>query len=115
MNSNQKTLNKEIVIEINQLVNPINLNKKNIEEIIKKLINDSKSDYIIFAENNFPYLINKNNLSKLNTFIKDNKKVIIGATTIKDGNYYNSFFLLEKIKFKLLIKDSCSIWRVFTS
>ena len=92
--SKQKTYNKEIIIEINQLVNPINsLNKKNIEEKIKKLINDSKSDYIIFAENNFPYLINKNNLSNLNKFIKKNKKIIIGATTIQDGYYYNSFIL----------------------
>jgi apolipoprotein N-acyltransferase len=104
--SNQKMLNKEIVIEINQLVNPINaINKKNIEEKIKKLINDSKSDYIIFAENNFPYLINENNYSKLNTFIKDNKKIIIGATTVKDGDYYNSFFLLEKNKIHTFDKN----------
>jgi apolipoprotein N-acyltransferase len=103
--SNQKTLNKEIVIEINQLVNPINsLNEKKIEEKIKKLINNSKSDYIIFAENNFPYLINKNNLSTLNNFIKKNKKVIIGATTIQDGDYYNSFFLLEKNKIQTFDK-----------
>ncbi len=104
--SKQKPYNKEIIIEINQLVNPINsLNKKNIEEKIKKLINDSKSDYIIFAENNFPYLIDKNNLDPLNTFIKDNKKVIIGATTIKDGDYYNSFFLLEKNKIQTFDKQ----------
>jgi len=97
--SKQKKPNKEIVIEINQLVNPIvSLNKINIEKKIMKLISDSKSDYIIFAENNFPYLINKNNLSNLNTFIKDNIKVIFGATTVKDENYYNSFFLLEKNK-----------------
>jgi apolipoprotein N-acyltransferase len=96
---NQKKPNKEIVIEINQLVNPIKLlNKKKIEEKIKKLINNSNSDYIIFAENNFPYVINKNNLSNLNSFIIKNKKVIIGATTIQDGNFYNSFFLLEKNK-----------------
>ena len=94
---NQKALNKDFVIEINQLVNPINLiNKKNIEKKIKKLINESKSDYIIFAENNFPHIIDKNNLSNFKTFIKDNKKVIIGATAVKDGKYFNSFFLLEK-------------------
>ena len=104
--SKQKPYNKDIIIEINQLVNPINsLNKKNIEEKIKKSINDSKSDYIIFAENNFPYLIDKNNLDTLNTFIKDNKKVIIGATTIKDGDYYNSFFLLEKNKIQTFDKQ----------
>jgi apolipoprotein N-acyltransferase len=96
---NNKTLNKEIVIEINQLVNPVNsLNKKNIEAKIKNLINQSKSDYIFFAENNFPYIINKKNLSNLNTLIKEDKKVIIGATTIENGYYYNSFFLLEKNK-----------------
>ena len=104
--SKQKMLNKEVVLEINQLVNPINsINKKNTEEIIKKLINESKSDYIIFAENNFPYLIDKNNLNNLNTFIKDNKKVIIGATTIHDGDYYNSFFLLEKNKIQTFDKQ----------
>ena len=97
--SNKKTTNKEVVIEINQLVNPINaLNNKNIEEQIKKLIHVSNSDYIIFAENNFPYLINKNNLSNLYNFIKKNKKVIIGATSINNDDYYNSFFLLEKNK-----------------
>ena len=102
---NQKTNNKEIVVEINQLVNPINsLNKKNIEEKIKQLINDSKADYIIFAENNFPYLINKNNLSNFNPFIKENKKVIIGSTTIQDGDYYNSFFLLEKNNIQIFDK-----------
>ena len=106
IDSKQKPYNKEIIFEINQLVNPIkSINKKNIEEKIKKLINDSKSDYIIFAENNFPYLIDKNNLDTLNTFIKDNKKVIIGATTIKDGDYYNSFFLLEKNKIQTFDKQ----------
>ena len=104
--SKQKMPNKEVVLEINQLANPINsINKKNTEEIIKKLINESKSDYIIFAENNFPYLIDKNNLNTLNTFIKDNKKVIIGATTIHDGDYYNSFFLLEKNKIQTFDKQ----------
>ena len=103
--SNKKMLNKEIIIEINQLVKPINsVNKKNIEQKIKKLINDSKSDYIIFAENNFPYLINKNNLSNLNNFIKKNKKVIIGGTTFRNGDYYNSFFLLEKNKIQTFDK-----------
>ena len=104
--TNKKMPNKEIVIEINQLVNPINFfNKKNIEKKIKKIIFDSKSDYIIFAENNFPYLIDKkNNLSNLNNFIKKNKKVIIGATTIQDGDYYNSFFLLEKNKIQTFDK-----------
>ena len=83
----QKMLNKEIIIEINQLVNPIYpSNKKNIEEKIKKLINDTKSDYIIFDENNFHYLINKNNLSILNTFASETNTCIFEVTTIKEDN-----------------------------
>ena len=48
--------------------------------------------------------MSKNNLSYLNTFIKENKKVIIGATTFQDGDYYNSFFLLEKNKIQTFDK-----------
>ena len=97
---NEKILNKKIVIEVNQLVHPTNLiNKKLIEENIFNLIQNSKSEYIIFAENNFPYSINKNNLSKLTNVVNNNnKKVIIGATTVNDTNYYNSFLLLETEK-----------------
>ena len=89
---NEKILNKKIIIEVNQLVNHTNLiNKKLIEENIFNLIQNSKSEYIIFAENNFPYSINKNNLSKLTNVVNNNnKKVIIGATTVDNKNYYRS-------------------------
>ena len=97
--SNNNSLGKEITIEAHQILNPINsINKNNIEDNIINIINNSNSDYIVFAENNFPYLIYKDNLSNLSDLIKKNKKIIIGGTTYKDENYYNSFLLLEKDK-----------------
>ncbi len=90
---------KEIKIDIHQILSPIkNINKKNIEKNIIKIINSSDADYIIFAENNFPYLIDKKKPLNLNKFINDNKKVIIGGTSFEEGKYYNSFLLLEKNK-----------------
>ena len=43
-------------------------------------------------------------MSNFNTFIKNNKKVIIGATTVNDGDYFNSFFLFEKNKVHIFDK-----------
>ena len=97
--SNNNTFSKELTIDIYQILNPIDkINKKKIEENLINIINKSDSKYVVFAENNFPYLIDKNNPSNLTSFIKNEKKVIIGGTTFKDGNYYNSFLLLEKDK-----------------
>ena len=93
----QNGYSKQVKIDAYQILTPIkNANKNIINENIINLINNSKSDYIIFAENNFPYLINEKNLSDLNKYTNDNVKVIIGATTFKEGHYYNSFLLLEK-------------------
>jgi apolipoprotein N-acyltransferase len=94
---NSNNSSKEITIDAHQILSPINKkNAKEIEKNIINIINNSKSDYIFFGENNFPYLIDKNNYKNLTNFIKNEKKVIIGATTYKDGNYYNSLLLIEK-------------------
>ena len=95
----KNNLSKEIKIELYQLVSPINkLNKNEIENDIIYKINNSDSEYIFFAENNYPYIIDKKNHIKISKLIKGNKKIIIGATTFEDDNYYNSFILLEKNK-----------------
>ena len=88
---------KKIEIDAHQIFSPINkANKNNIDQNIINFINNSKADYIIFAENNLPFQINEENFSKLNKYTNDNVKVIIGATTYKNNHYYNSFLLLEK-------------------
>ncbi len=94
-NNNDKS-SKEITVDIHQILSPIYLkDQKKIEDNIIQHIKNSESEYIIFAENNFPYLIEKNNLKNKFNFIKNEKKIIIGATTHKDSNYYNSFLLIE--------------------
>ena len=88
---------KKIKIEAHQILSPISLVNKNIiEENIIHIIQKSDSDFIIFAENNFPYLITDTKFSDLYKYINDKSKVIIGGTTFKNENYYNSFLLLEK-------------------
>ncbi len=97
--SNNNTLSKELTIDAYQILSPINkINKKKIEENIINIIKNSDSNYIIFAENNFPYLVDKKKSINLINFLKDEQKVIIGATTREGKNYQNSLLLLEKNK-----------------
>ncbi len=103
---NNKNATKEISIEIHQILNPIiKINSKKIEENIELIINESNSDLVVFAENNFPYLIDKKNFTNLIKFIKKDKKVIIGGTTIEEGKFYNSFLMLEKDKIDIFDKQ----------
>ena len=88
---------KELKIEAYQILSPITkINKNIIKQNIINIIKNSESDYIIFAENNYPYLVNNKNFPDLKKYIKDKAKVVIGATTFKNDKYYNSFLLLEK-------------------
>ncbi len=97
--SNNKKIYKEISIEGFQILSPVeHKNKQKTKQDIFNLINDSDSDYIIFGENNFPYLIDKNDHNKMTNFINNQKNIIIGATTYKDNNYYNSFLFFEQGK-----------------
>ena len=99
LNFDNNNPTKEINIEAHQILKPVNdYNKKNIKQNIINIINNSESEYVIFGENNFPYLINQLDYLDISKNIKKNQKVIIGASTIKDNNFYNSFILLEKNK-----------------
>ena len=70
---------------------------------IKDHILNSKSDLIVFGENNFPYIINDlNEIKYLQNLIYPKSNLIIGATSKnidkmnKDqNNYYNSFLALN--------------------
>ncbi len=97
LNLNKTEKIKKINLELFQIYSPINsINKKLIEtEIINKIIN-SDSEYLIFAENNYPYLISDINTLSILRHIKDSQKVIIGASREENGRFYNSFLYLEK-------------------
>ena len=96
-NQNYKEQGKIISFEVFQILSPIqNPNKKLIEQDIINKINQSNAEYLVFAENNYPYLISDiSNLSILN-YIKDNQKVIIGASRLNNNKLYNSFLYLDK-------------------
>ncbi len=68
---------------------------KNIENIIKK----SKSELIIFSENDFPYMVkNLNQLEFIQDIIHKNQTVLIGGTRKKDLKYFNTLFFVQKNK-----------------
>jgi len=106
LNSNKLNQNKEISLEIFQIFSPINkVNKDLIEIDIINKIQNSNAEYIIFAENNYPYLISNINSIDLVKHIKDNKKVIIGATRTDKNKFYNSFLFLEKDNIQIFDKQ----------
>ncbi len=93
-------LNENLIsVEIFQLNNQINLSKKDkskkLEEI-KTLISSSESKLLIFAENNYPYLINNNDLDDLQNILKKKQNVIIGGTRKENTNFYNTLFNITK-------------------
>ena len=72
--------------------------KKNIfnpEDRLKVIINNiknSNAELLVFAENNYPYLVKNNELKKIQNILKNNQTVVIGATSFFKNNYYNTLF-----------------------
>ena len=96
---------KEVDLSIHQIVKPLkNINKLIIEQDIINLINESNSDFIVFAENNYPYIIENFEEHQILNKIDKNKEVIIGSTTKINNNYFNSFLFLQKNTLKVFHK-----------
>ncbi len=97
---------EKIKLEVFQIFSPIiNANTKKIEKDIINKINNSNAEYLVFAENNYPYLISDiNNMNIINS-IKDNKKVIIGASRYENNKLYNSFLYLEENNIQVFDKE----------
>ena len=97
--------NKKITLDIFQINSPIDkINKNKVEQNILKLIEQSDSDFIVFAENNYPYIISDTNYININQKIKNHQKVIIGSTREENGKFYNSFLFLEYDKIQYFDK-----------
>ena len=99
---------KNISLNLFQINIPINTVEKNFskkiyESLITKIQN-SDSDILIFAENNYPYLINDIDKLNLNLFLKEGQKIIIGATRFENEKYYNSFLIMERNKIEFFDK-----------
>ncbi len=95
---NHHTFIKTIKFELFQLNYEANFKKKNSEErmieIVDK-INESNSDVLIFAENNFPFIINDTSIKKIKDILKKNQTVIIGGTKKENNKYYNTLINIE--------------------
>jgi len=104
--SNKVKQNQEISLEIFQIFSPINkFDKNSIHVDIINKIKKSNAEYILFAENNYPYLISDINSIDILKHINDNKKVIIGTTRIDKNKFYNSFLFLEKDNIQIFDKQ----------
>jgi apolipoprotein N-acyltransferase len=104
--SNKVKQNQEISLEIFQIFSPINkFDKNSIQIDIINKIKNSNAEYVLFAENNYPYLISDINSIDILKHINDNKKVIIGTIRIDKNKFYNSFLFLEKDNIQIFDKQ----------
>ena len=88
-------------ITIAQLNYPVNqhlsLEEKNIKlKRVTEIISNSNSEIIIFAENDFPFLMNEDSITFLQKNLQVNQKLIIGSVRKESLKYYNSLFLISK-------------------
>ncbi len=105
-NSNDYNQSKKIHIDLFQILSPINnIDKVLVENDIINKIKNSKAEYLIFAENNYPYLVSDFNNISIMKYIKNNQKVIIGSSRIENDKFYNSFLFLEKNKIQSFDKQ----------
>ena len=99
---NNKNYEKNLSFELFQMNNDIKkLNSNDSEKIYKSIIKNirqSNAEVLIFSENNYPYLVKNLNDLGLNSFLKHNQKLVIGATRHEEGEYFNSLLVLDKNK-----------------
>ena len=91
--------NEEILnVEIFQINKSASINKNLAEKelsILLDLISKSKSQLLVFAENNYPYLINNFDFHRIQKNLKADQTVIIGGTRIQEGKYFNTMFSIN--------------------
>tara|TARA_Y100000590_G_scaffold92991_2_gene105293 strand:- start:4316 stop:5737 length:1422 start_codon:yes stop_codon:yes gene_type:complete len=73
-------------------------NKENKYDELVTLIQESNADLMIFAENNYPFVVKNLEDIKLGNFLTDNQTIVIGATRLEENNYFNSILVIEKNK-----------------
>ena len=90
-----------IKTSIIQLNNPltIGVNSEDIEkklDNIIKLIKDSNTELIIFAENDYPYIMDDSSINLIKNNIRKNQNIIIGSTRKETNKFFNSLFVINK-------------------
>ncbi|MDC0037204.1 apolipoprotein N-acyltransferase [Alphaproteobacteria bacterium] len=75
------------------------------QKFILDLIKKNKSEIILFGENDYPFLMNLNDINLIQTHIQNNQSVIIGSIRKEDKNYFNSIFLIRKNEYSYFDKQ----------
>ena len=98
-NHSEKKLINTSLVQLNfSLIDKINNNNLNIRhEQIVEIINQNKSDLLVFAENDYPYLVSDiKKLSFIASKLNKNQSIIIGGTKKENLKFFNTFFLIQK-------------------
>tara|TARA_B100000073_G_scaffold346992_1_gene359928 strand:+ start:228 stop:1706 length:1479 start_codon:yes stop_codon:yes gene_type:complete len=98
-NTEESTKHKVIQIDLYQLNKEVLLNNESAKALYENILNKiskSDSDLIIFAENNYPYLIKKIEFKNIQNILGDNQTIIIGGTRYEEKKYYNSLININK-------------------
>ena len=80
-----------------------NYNEEKFEKIIQN-IKSSNSKLMIFAENNYPYLVDDFTLPRIQSILKKDQIVIIGATRLSDNSYFNTLLNISSDEIKYFDK-----------
>jgi len=93
----------QISISLAQINLPPNqkLNNSEIEdkyEYIINIIKNTNSDILVFAENNYPFLLEQKDSVFLQNSLIPGTSLVMGSTRKENGNYFNSMFLIDKEK-----------------
>jgi len=91
-------------LNINQIDKLNNLKYQERYEKIAEIIRSNKSDIIIFSENEYPFILDQNNIANLKRHINKNQSLIIGAIRKEQNRYYNSLFLINKNEYTFFDK-----------
>ena len=89
------------IIQLNHQNQALDNNSIVKMDTIISYIYKSNAELIIFAENNYPYLIDDLKIDKIQSVLKRNQTVIIGGTRIEDSKYFNTFLNIthDKVKY----------------
>ncbi len=90
-------------LHINQYLDQNEKIKK--QKFILDLIQKNKSEIILFGENDYPFLMDLNNINLIQSHIQNNQSVIIGSIRKDDNNYFNSIFLIRKNEYSYFDKQ----------
>ena len=81
------------------------INKKIKYDYIMQIIKENKSNILILAENNYPFLMDDDSIKNLQNSLQPQTNLIIGSTRKEFNKYFNSLFLISKKKFQKFDKQ----------